>query len=497
MRNTLTPLRRTTAGVGAAALALAGLILLAPAAHAEVGPDQPNAPTSGSLTIAKYSGSPVGPGETPDPSTLLDGVEFTVTQVGRMSGGVCAPVDLTVATGWDGLEGLFESAPDAPAGEFCELTPGVAQQTVDGTTTFDLDVGVYFVRETDSGEHHVVSKVPNFYVSIPMSEGASGDGWNYHVQAEPKNQIVDLPSKTIDGDQQELVVGDTVTWQLSVPVPTLNNNETFTSASVTDALDQRLSYAASTLTLDGTELVEGTHYSVERAGVTWTFRAEGRALLNAAMGKTLSISLDTTVLEVGDGSVPNQAYSSEFNGASVPGEVTPYTYWGQLAIFKHDDSAPKKPLTGAEFQVFPAATDGTCPADAPTTGAVAIGTSDDAGVVQWDRMNPSNVLGLWVANSPDGPLADPSKPYCVYETVVPAGHTAMPINNPVTITPGEANTLTLDVENPKTEGPDLPLTGAAGTAALTIGGLLVIAAGAVTILLQRRRKAAAAAVDAG
>ena len=486
MSNSRTSLRRVAAGVGAAVLALAGAVVLAPAAHAEVGPGQPNAPTSGSLTISKYSGSPVGEGEAPDPNLLLDGVEFTVTQVGRSASGDCTPIDLTVADQWDGLDGLFQSAPAAPTGEFCELTPGVSQKTVDGKTRFDLDLGVYFVQETDPGEHHVVSKVPNFYVSIPMPEGSTADGWNYHVEADPKNQIIDLPSKTIDGDQNELVVGDTVTWQLSVPVPTLNNDEAFTSASVTDVLDSRLRYAASTVVLDGTTLTEGTHYEVDRGGVTWKFTAAGRALLDRAMGKLLQISLDTTVLEAGDGSLPNQDYSSEFNGATVPGEITPYTYWGQLSIFKHDDSPSKLALEGAEFRVFDAASDGSCPAEAPSSGSIASGTSDEAGIVQWENMNPADVLGLWVANSPDGPIADPTKPYCVYETVVPAGHSAVPINNPVTITPGAANTLKLDVENPKTEGPDLPLTGAGGTAALTIGGLLIIVAGAAAMLSRRR-----------
>ena len=79
---------------------------------AAVGPDQPNAPTKGTLTINKYSGSHTA---NPDPENLLDGVEFTVTQVGRDVGGVCTAIDLTEAADWNGLPELFASAPAAPA----------------------------------------------------------------------------------------------------------------------------------------------------------------------------------------------------------------------------------------------------------------------------------------------------------------------------------------------------------------------------------------------
>ena len=485
-------LRRATAALGAISIAVSSLLLLGSPAVAAVGPDQPGAPTAGTLTVNKYSGSPVGSGENPDPENLLDGVQFTVQQVGKLNAGnSCEPIDLAAAPDWDGLKGLFNSAPAAPSAPYCLISGSdVAQSTVNGTTVFNLDLGVYFVRETDPGQNNIVSKVPDFYVSIPTSEGSEGNGWNYNVVADPKNQILDEPTKTIDPTQAELTVGSDVTWNLNVPVPTLNNGEKFTEAIALDALDSRLRYVANSTvaTVGGTPLVQGTHYNVTGNAV-WTFTAAGRAVLDANMGQSITLNFDTTVLSVGNGAIPNDDYKSTFNGTTVPGEQVPYTYWGQLSILKTDNSKPNAlNLAGAEFQVFNL-TGVTCPAQAPSNGTVATGTSDTNGIVQWSHTSPaSSPLGLWITNVDNGP-ADPapSKDYCVYETVVPAGHTATPIDNPVTITPGESNVNAMTVVNAKTEGPDLPMTGAQGTILLTVGGLVIVAAGGGLILAARRR----------
>lgn len=487
MESKKTFLQRVAAGAGALALVATGMVALSTPAMAAVGPDQPGAPTQGTLTVNKYSGAPVAPGQTPEPENLLDDVEFTVTQVGRTAGGTCAPVDLTDTDAWDGLEGLFGSAPAAPATPFCLMEPRTPQATVNGSTTFTLPVGVYYVQETDPGDNNIVSPVPNFYVSIPTSESEEGEGWNYDVIADPKNQLMDEPSKTIVERPDALVVGSDITWNLSIPIPTLNNNETFTQAVIRDDLDARLGYASSTVTLDGAALVENTDYTVDEDGVAWTFTETGRTKLNGAMGGTINIALVTTVNSVGTGDIPNDDYDSTFNGTTVPGTTVPHSYWGQLDINKHDDSTPVQPLSGAEFQVFETVND-QCPAAAPGTGAVATGTSDANGDVQWANVTPTSPLGLWIANS-DTPLTSPTNDYCVYETVVPAGHTASTIDNPVTIATGEEAVFVLDVLNAKQDGPDLPLTGAQGTLWMTLGGLLIIALGAAALMIARKRKA--------
>ncbi|PWD50945.1 hypothetical protein C8046_10055 [Serinibacter arcticus] len=480
--------RRTLAAFGVAALAVVGV---ASAATALPGPDQPGAPTSGSLTVNKYKGAPT---PTPNPADLLSGVEFVVTPVGTLEGGTCTAIDTATFDGWAGLDALFATAPAAPAGGYCLLPTQTVEETANGTATFeDLDLGVYYVQEgADNGNNNIVSKVPSFYVSIPLP---SSNDWIYDVVTNPKNAVVNQPSKTISEAPGGVVVGSTVTWNLTVPVPVLNNDELFTQAVITDVLHASLSYTSSVLTLNGTPLVEGADYTVDGAGVTWTFTPAGRAKLDAAAADTtadvIAVQLVTRVDEVtADGIVPNEDYSSTFNGTTVPGEVTPYTYWGQLHVTKNDGAGTA--LQGAEFQVFDAAVAGVCPAEVPATGAVATGTSDAAGVVQWAGVTPTSPLGLWVANSSDGPLVDPSHVYCVYETAVPAGYTAQPFTTAQTITPGSSNAVVLAVSNPQVQGPDLPLTGAGGTLAMTVGGLALIGVGVGTVVVTRRRRRTAA-----
>lgn len=485
MKTANTGLRRLVAGTGALALALAGAVALAPTASADVGPDQPNAPTSGTLTINKYGGLPEEQGG--DLTNPLSGVEFTVTQVGRLVGEECEALDLTNAADWEGLDTLFASQPAAPTAPFCLTSVTQDDVTEAGTVEFSLAVGVYFVEETDPGENPIVSPVPNFYVSIPTSDSDEDGGWNYAVVADPKNQLQEEPAKTITERPDALVVGSNVTWTLSIPIPTLAAGATFDSGSVTDVLDSRLGYVSSVVSIGDTDLDEGVDYTLDDAGVKWTFDT---AVLDEHQGESITIELVTKVISLGDGAIANAGgedgnYWSEFNNSKVPGGTTPYTYWGKLAINKTDDS--ENPLKGAEFKVFEKAADVACAAEAPASGAVATGESDAAGIVQWENVTPTNELGLWIQNSEDGPLTNPTKQYCVYETVIPAGHTATQIDNPVTIS-ASATALTLDVVNPKKGGPDLPLTGAGGAALMMTGGLVLIGIGAVAMIAIRRRR---------
>lgn len=489
MTSTKKTFRRVIAGAGVVALAMAGVLVSAGAASAAVGPgpDQPGHPATGSLTINKYKGQPTA---NPSDADRLSGVQFIVTQVGRTSGGACVPLDLSQAAAWDGVQTLFPSAagaqvPSPIPAPFC-LTSNVYDRTTDGNGQISLTglpLSIYFVHEgLDNGNNNIVSKVPDFYVSVPTSLGAAA-GWEYDVVVDPKNAVMNQPTKTIDANQQQFVVGQNVTWNLTVPIPQLNNGETFNQALVTDVLDPRLTYVSATAAIDGTPTTDFTY-----ANGVWTFGDAARTLMNGAMGKNLTISFVTQVTSVGNGSIPNNNYSSTFNGTTVPGGPVPYTYWGQLNIQKNDNSTPVRALKGAEFKVFNVANaQGQCPADAPTSGAVATGLSNDAGVVEWAGATPTSPLGLWVANTQQED-ANVTKVYCVYETVVPAGHTAVPFSPAVTIKPGVDNTVTLTVTNDKQQGPNLPLTGGTGSWALMFGGLALAGGGVAFLTISRRRR---------
>lgn len=504
---------RAIAGAGAIALALAGLLggaTVASAADLKPGPGQEGAPTAGSLTIHKRVGDQ---GEAGDgtklenaPGEKLNDVEFTLWRLGTNAGGTCKPIDLATFDGWEHVskEAAPSSETELKDKGFCVVGDPVKKVTAgEGEAEFkDLALGLYYVKETKAPAN-VTSPAAPFYVSVPLPYNTDTEGgWIYDVHVYPKNQELDKPVKTINSDDEQpdkgLTVGSVVEWKIEQVIPKLNDGDTFTSASVWDKLTDALSYDKTISVKAGdTELVVNEDYTVDASGVKWTLTENG--LKKLVSGQKLTVVFTTKVVKVTEtGDIDNPGsddpdkpgYGSEFNGGTTPGGPTPHTYWGQLQVKKIDDSKPARPLVGAEFKVFNNYDGSTCPAEAPAEGAVATGTSDAQGIVQWENVDPTSPLGLWVANSEDGPLQNPSKFYCLYETKVPAGHSADQQGKPVEIKPGETQVNELDVVNPKKEGPNLPLTGAGGTLLLSVIGVGLAAAGVTLAVVSRRKRQA-------
>ncbi len=509
MRNTA---RRLSAGAGAFALALAGVALTGTAASAAPGPDQVDADTKGSLNIHKRVGVAEGAAGTGEVinnpgGTGLGDVTFTLWQLGKTSGGSCVALDLRDTDVWGDVP--TGTAPATHAGVvadgFCFVDAINAGH--DGITNAQgeytyagLDLGLYYVQETDAPADIVATSAP-FYVSLPtkVDNAASNHEWLYDVHVYPKNQKQDIPSKVIntDPEQGSFVLGSTVEWTITQTVPRLNANQTYDIAEIWDVLPAGLEYDdTASVKLNDVDL-DAADYTIDDAGVKWTLTADGRAKLAANVGNTIEIVFTTKVTQVtANGSIANPGsdgtapgYGSKFNDVTTPGDDTPYTYWGQLNVTK---TAPGgKVLKDAEFQVFPAGAGDTCAPTVPATGLVSTGVSGNDGVVTWTQDLPGNnasPLGLWVANSPKDQLANPSKVYCLYETKVPAGYTGQVGARAVTITPGTDNVLAISVENLPRETPELPLTGAQGTLMLTVAGLALVGIGGGALFVTRGRR---------
>ncbi len=506
-----TLMRRLAAGVGAFALATVGF-LGAGMAHAAgvggVGPDQPDAPDFGSLTIHKRVDSQGQAGDgtimDPAPGEALAGVEFTIWRLGKTVGDDCVALDMSQAADWDLMPSGAAPADPADLPEpLCLADEGTVggPTLADGIVKFDeLAFGLYYVDETYAPPQ-IVSKAAPFYVSIPLlyKDGS----WLYDVHAYPKNQELDVPEKTINPDVEQtgLVVGSTVEWTITQTVPALNEGEEYTSASIWDYLptDGSLAYDSTvSVKVGDTTLVKDADYEIiaTAAGVTWKLTDIGLGEINA--GDTITVVFKTKVMKVtetGDinnpGSIDPEkpGYGSEFNGKPVPGEKVPYTYWGALKVTKVAQNGGK--LKGAEFQVFPM-TGTKCSEKAPATGLVSTGTSGANGLVLWIPNEPdeSSPLGLFVANSPDGPLANPSKAYCLYETKVPAGYTG--IDGPIKVTITAGNELVVDVNdltitNIPRQGPPLPQTGSSATIVMMLVGLGLIGTAGALFAARRAR----------
>lgn len=487
--------KRFAAVLGAAAIGLVGLTGVANAADPVTGNGNINPETPTSLTINKFDGAEGAAGDgtvqdTKDFGNPLGGVTFKIQQVTTKGG---ESIDLDTPEGWDLIKGV--TADDVTKTPYALTDVKSVTTGTDGTISTELPHGLYYVTETGHGANNIVSETAPFLVTLPLPTG--NGGWLYDVNVYPKNQVLAAPSKTINKteDQTGVKVGDTVEYTITQTVPRLNEGEEYTEATIYDVLKaDELKYAGTTkVQLGGKDLTEGTDYTLDANRTSWSLSADQLKTLKA--GQTITVVFTAQVLKVtetgaiengpGNGKPEEPGYGSTFNGTTTPGNTTPYTYWGQLKVTKVDESG--KELKDAEFAVYAEA----CPADnaAPTTDAVATGKSDTTGVVQWNS-TPTSPLGLFVANSSDGPLQNPSKAYCLVETKAPAGF-IVAANQTVTITPGTAlvrDVNDLTVKNVQQDHPKLPLTGANGELLMTIGGAALVLLAGGTALVARKRK---------
>lgn len=536
--------RRVAAAVGALAVGVMGLAGAALTANAtDTGNNiivPPNAGSETTLTIHKYSGvqGDAGDGTATPPTNPdnkpLKGVVFTVTPITHKGSD---PIDLDTPEGWDIVNPVVNGA----------RTPITADQVLDAKNGFvqgkgtplpatgdygstgaqPFAHGLYLVTETDwsnatdpaTGKHvTVTSHVAPFLVTLPLpkvaADGGTNGTWIYDVNVYPKNQLLDAPTKTINSSdtQTGVKLGDTVEYTISQKVPAKNAKDTYTRALIYDRLDPtQLAYAGTTsVNVKGTPL-DPNDYIIAADGSSWEIKDPttlnpGDVITVVFTAKVLSVT-STGAIENGPGNnEPGKpGYGSIFNNEPpTPGTTTPYTYWGQLKVTKVVQGNTSKKLKDAEFTVGKTV-NGACPASAPadtdTATFVAKGTSNDDGIVKW-KVNdpetaqpaPNGLLGLFVANSDTdlGNNVDP-KDYCLYETKAPAGYILVNDVKTVKIHAGTANLVTgyndITVDNQQQDHPNLPLTGAAGTVVMTLGGIALVAAGGAAYAVSRKRSA--------
>ena len=495
--------RRLLAGGAALALALTGVIASGSAAMADPGPGQQGSPESGSLTITKYAGNPTdnaNDGTEQDITGLeaLGGVEFTVTQVGSLEGGVCTPIDLTTTEGWNLAQTAYATTPAAIAAPYCALT-SQADTTATGTGVVafeNLDLTLYLVTETDLGDNDIIQPSSPFFVTVPLPyDNAGTPDWNYDVYAYPKNVVQEAPTKVLDGAPVGLVLGAVLPWMITSAVPVLNEGALFTSVVIADELDPRLSYLTAapnapvvTLTKPGVPdqvLTAGTHFTYS-GSQTLTLTPLGLALLDATyFGGAITWKFSTevtTLAPVGEGLLSNDATVS-FNGQPPITTEEPTVQFGDLKALKYQAGSPTAGLAGAEFDLY----DGACVTP-------IVGTPIDSTVSEAD--GTIYFAGLWVASYDDIAAVNPdaARDYCLVETKAPAGFvlpTGAAAQTTVAVKAGTTAAATWDTQiaNSPTEGPDLPLTGSNGTIALTVGGVALLAVALGIVLIVRRRAA--------
>lgn len=472
-------LKTKFARVGAVAttLALASLGMAGVATAADSGYVAPDADEQASLTIHKHVGNDeLGDYTGEEPTNLgdpVEGVTFTIQQVGTMVEGDCVAPNLGTPAGWEAINA-------ATVDNVCDL--GTSEEVVtgeDGSVKVDLAQGLYKVTETDPGANLVTEKAIPFLVTLPMP---LNNGWDYDVHVYPKNKLGDAEVTKTALDPDKVVPGATVPWTITANIPAVALP--YTSIVVKDNPDAALADTTEivSVAVEGySALEEGTHYTLSADKLTVTLTEAGLEVVNAIV---TGENAEAATLKVGvESIIPEDATSGKFtNSAEVLLNNKPYTpggnpetIWGQLELNKVEKGTTN-PLDRAEFAVF----EGTC--DIPEgTAPVAEGTTDADGKF-------TQTLYIGKRDADDTNTVE--KTYCLKETAAPAGYILDEKGVEFTLTSEDnAITKTVDFENVKVTAPELPLTGAGGTMLLTGIGVALFVTGLGIVVAVRRRNA--------
>lgn len=486
--------RGTRAAAAVLAGALAALTLAVPASAAT--PNLVDPAEDGSLTIHKYE-APVTPTDLPNDGTqqtvdlpALEGVGFTVYKVDT--------IDLTTNDGWvdaSELADLFDGTTASITGEGYTVTAVGGEQFTNSLGEISLtglDLGLYYVVETSPLPGS--TGVEPFLVTIPLTDPNSDDAWLYDVHVYPKNALTDL-TKTVE-DSEDVKLGDEIEFTITADIP---NVEVIDGYKIVDALDSKLDYVSTAVTLaDGTPLA-ATDYVISFDAATNTvtveFTAAGLLVLAANTGTEVVVEITTTVNTIGE--IENTAllYPNAGSYTVLPGDpggpiVTPpvITKWGEITVEKINEAGTG--LAGAVFSVYPTEADAIAGTNAIVLGGTTEFTVAADGTV--------TISGLRYSDWADGEAValgeDGYQTYWLAEIVAPDGYEllAEPIEFEINATTTEIG-IDLEVINvPNNAGFELPLTGGTGTTLFWAGGAMLLA-GAVFLAIYSRRKSNASA----
>ena len=539
MKTTSTIGKRIAAAVGALAVGVAGLALGAGAANAAPSPAN-IASTPGTLTIHKYAGdlgstsnkagsndgTKLSDTDTAKLGTALAGVKFVIRSVQvRQTDGTYKDIDLNSYEGWElyktvdlsKFDPVKYSETGMPAGDTSQFhlgwTSGELTTGNDGSVSKgDLAHTLYYVYESDASgakdangtAMNVVKKSQPFLVTVPFPAQHNSDQWIYDIHAYPKNEIANKPTKAVDDPGNETAVGDTVNWNIKVPL--LQDGGNYKTFVVKDQLDAdhlkantkdvvvTLSDGA-TPTPNVTTLTRNADYTITPAQdqeaavagtpIVVTLTSAGLTKINAVRANKSSfvnVKIGTTVKALStDGTIKNTGETITNNGTSDVDQTTNVAQvnHGSVKLTK-TSKIEGKVLAGAQFELWTAKADGSIGSKVSDT----IYTTGEDGTLQID--------GIWTGTSITGDKTT-TRDYYLKEVKAPAGY-VLPenTNTKVTVkTNGIATPVAVSVTNEQNNGPNLPLTGSAGTILLLAVGTALVLGGTVTSQIARKNRKSA------
>lgn len=328
--------------------------------------------------------------------------------------------------------------------------------------------------------------------------------------------IPEKDASTEDNDKT-VAIGDTVTYTLTVTVPSYPEDAVFTKFEVSDELDSGLAFDGNgTIHVYSDEALENEisndNYTVTNPQGKTFLISFNSAFTTTYENPTLYITYTATVNEnaFGEDALGNDAFLGYNNDPYTDSDYTTpgthedvYTYGIQFDKVDKDGGA----LSGAEFTL----------SDAGGTVLTFTETSEDSGIYNYDPDSTNTTLtvsqggslqiqgldvGTYTLKETKAPdnyvlptgaitivLTDAGEDGSLDATSSATADGTSAIYGTVSVDDNDTNKITFDVQNTSSEdaGFNLPQTGGMGTMIFTIAGIILMA-GAITMVVVISRK---------
>ena len=337
----------------------------------------------------------------------------------------------------------------------------------------DLAAGEYLVLVTP-GDNNTTAVYQNALIKVEPTKVS--DEWELVATPDSlsmKQTTIDIEKGIADdeGNLQESTdkhsVGDEVEFTIRTTIPVYDENVTTKTFKISDTMKNLTLVGAPVVKVGDDTLTDGTHYTYTPGEKSFTIDfADSYAAIEQYAGQTLTVTYKATIDDTAAHNVPgtNDVALDFTNGEKVVHDtdhVDVYTY--QLKIEKVDDKDNTLKLNGAVFGVY---TDESCE-EAYKVGELH---TNDQGIATIDGLE----AGTYYLKEITAP-----QDYQLDESVITIDVNAN--------TDGEGEALRVvskTITNSKT--PALPVTGGAGTVAITAAGVVLVAGAAMLIVRARK-----------
>lgn len=371
-------------------------------------------------------------------------------------------------------------------------TTGGGDNTPSTSTSSDLDLGLYLVKQTGAPEGIAQADYTEpFLIGLPNGEDG---GWNYDVTVRAKTILNnERISKTVD--KTSAAIGSIVNYTVSSTAAVTANGTHYTSFALNDAPAAGLTLPALSqivVSSSSLTLVDNTDYlkTISAGKIHLTLTSAGLAKINAitaaeTITMTYPATLNNQAIVGGKGNVNTASLTTANNGIANPAKTATATVYSYGATLKKISSHGENTLlSGAQFKLY-ATLDDAQKAQNPISFYSALVSDKVSGASAPEvTTNASGLASFFGLAAGD---------YYLVEAKAPAGHSLLASPVKITIsadTTGMTPSITV-VNTPQSGfigGFVLPGTGGPGTWMFVFGGIAVMGAAIATYVITRRRK---------